>query len=164
MDSAWRYQDQIINKGDLMKYFIALLLFVSAIGSAVPSRETRAKGLKAIDSICGDTWCGGDYDFKFRRLLCFDNPNSSCKLYFTMSFKEGEKGRETVIQGGTFQVASESYTFDVACRLSGIANQNDLLTPQGELNQGVYATLTRCINQIERQLDLHVNGGPRPQN
>ena len=37
--------------------------------NALTAKEAKT-ALRLIDDICGDTWCDGDYDFGFRRLVC----------------------------------------------------------------------------------------------
>lgn len=60
---------------------ITLLWCGTAVTRSSTSEDTKL--LKAIDSICGDTWCEGDFEFKFESLRSL--PNGSVEVRFVMS-------------------------------------------------------------------------------
>lgn len=51
----------------------------SAAGPPGPTRAQERLVLDAIDDLCGDTWCEGDYAFEFRDFSC-DAKRASCTL------------------------------------------------------------------------------------
>lgn len=52
--------------------------------------EQERVALKLIDDICGDTWCEGDYNFRFLELEC-QRSSRSCRLTFeTFPYGDGE--------------------------------------------------------------------------
>lgn len=72
----------------------ALVLLPSASASAAgPPGPTRAQErlvLDAIDDLCGDTWCEGDYAFEFRDFSC-DAKRASCRLRLRIGRLTGEE-------------------------------------------------------------------------
>jgi hypothetical protein len=40
----------------------------------------RKAALFAIDQICGDTWCSGDYDFSFKKIVCHFSGKGTCTV------------------------------------------------------------------------------------
>lgn len=135
-----------------------VVLASHAIGAEITKQDT-ARALRAIDDQCGDTWCEGDYSFQFKKLLCFQD-STSCKLYFNMSYENQEKGNEVTDPktGAVYQIASEAYSYQVACRINNIRELSDLLTGEGphkRLNRRVYSSLTDCISRLEEKLNKH---------
>ena len=82
-------------------------LFGSPFGNALSRAEERIV-LKLVDDICGDTWCEGDYDFRFRRLFC-DSNTATCLLMFQMASRQGPGSawrRQMCRTGGFFDFDS----------------------------------------------------------
>lgn len=126
------------------------------------SKSDREKTLQAIEKSCEDSWCEGDYEFKFKRLLCFEN-TQSCKLYFNMTRRDLEKGPEEKVKeapGTTSQLAQVTLSSEVACRVGSINDISDLITVKnGEVlgvNDPFYSSVTECIFALERKIEKHL--------
>lgn len=55
------------------------------LGNGLTRAEVRTV-LKLIDDTCGDTWCEGDYAFRFRHLFC-DTQAGTCTLALQMALR-----------------------------------------------------------------------------
>lgn len=117
----------------------ALLL---AAALTTPQAET-ATILKAIDNICGDTWCEGDYSFRFKNVYLNAESNST-KVQFTMSINYPiELDANSTIN---------RQNFAVSCIVPGFSKPNSILEPNGSLNWEFYSNLTDCIQKLEARL------------
>jgi hypothetical protein len=102
--------------------------------------KERKIALRAIDNVCGDTWCEGDYSYDFRYLRCC---GSNCQVFFYMGNPEDPARRRYV-----------------SCKVTRIRDARDLVTLQrdvngkwyGELKQKPYDAISRCIEGHERAL------------
>ena len=143
--------------------------------NAASTSATRALILRAIDSMCGDTWCEGDYDFEFRYLDCDD---SGCHLDFTMRENPGER-EHTLAQPPAHprfeaRIHSEGLPardFQVSCRFSQYKDLNDTahinVDESHDISIGLepafYADLTDCIDALEQGLPP-IEGGQEKKN
>ena len=97
--------------------------------------------LKLIDDICGDTWCSGDYNFGFRRLICAKAAHT-CTLTLQVFPREG--------------VPSSARSYWRSCKTSGFTGFASLVNtaPNGyqSLHGDYYDALTECIFRIEDNL------------
>ena len=69
-----------------------------ALTKSAPKSATKTKNaltssqaktvLRLVDTICGDTWCDGDYDFGFRKISC-DKRAKACTLTLQIFPREG---------------------------------------------------------------------------
>jgi hypothetical protein len=65
--------------------------------SAAPASLTADQAKKVLESInelCGDTWCEGQFDWKFQALECKEG---KCKLSFTATNQDTKKARKDSI-------------------------------------------------------------------
>jgi hypothetical protein len=108
------------------------------------SKPEEAAVLKAIDDICGDTWCEGDHNFSFDRLECVKGcagRSGSCRLTFRVF------SHETDVKTGP--------TYTRSCRTLGFAGFGSLVESFGDyhaLQPAYYDALTECIGRVESQL------------
>jgi len=96
----------------------------------------RQEVLAAVDMICADTWCEGDYNFKFTGLEC-SFERSLCVLSYDAGAWPSEGQR---IQWSRHE----------SCRLKGVRSRADLLVPMGSarrLADSPYEQITRCIDE-----------------
>ena len=133
-----------------MKKIISMItLFTISIATANTTKTSqesneifsiaeRSEVILAIDDICGDSWCEGDYNFKFTKLAC-DKINKSCELSFHF-IKTNEQ-------------SAEIYSPVQICRFENIRNFNQLKDSKYSLNEKFYDELTECIGI--RQDELH---------
>jgi hypothetical protein len=78
-----------------------------------PSDEDLKGRLADLNDLCGDTWCEGEYDYKFTKLVC---EGKSCDLSFTATYYDGKKKYEAAVKvtGFTDVVPDEDGSFDEA--------------------------------------------------
>lgn len=97
--------------------------------------------LRLIDTICGDTWCDGDYDFGFRRLTC-SKVAKTCTLTMQAFPIEG--------------VSSSKRSYWRSCKTPGFTGFGSLVNtaPNGYqwLNDDYYDVLSECISRVEANL------------
>ncbi len=117
----------------------ALLL---AAALTTPQAET-ATILKAIDNICGDTWCEGDYSFRFHK-VSLDTAKNSTRVLFTMSFND-----PTEIDSSAMILKQK---FDVSCDVAGYSTFAAIMEKNDQLNWDFYTSLTDCIQKLEGRL------------
>jgi len=108
------------------------------------TKQQEAIALKAIDDICGDTWCEGDHNFSFDRLECVKGCASQpghCRLTFRVF------SYDTDIETGP--------TYTRTCRTPGFTGFDSLVATFGDyhsLQPAYYDALTECIGRAESQL------------
>jgi hypothetical protein len=111
-------------------------LRVSPVGNALSRAEARIV-LKLVDDICGDTWCEGDYDFRFRHVFC-DTNAGTCSLMFQVALRDGAG-------------ASARWRWNV-CSTDGFLGFDSLVqTTSGGyqwLADGYYGALSACIATV----------------
>jgi hypothetical protein len=112
-----------------------------------PLEEQRL--LKAIDNICGDTWCEGDFRFVFQSVIA-DRESDSFTLNFLMTPYRDE---ETVVDDNTVTAVIKPSTA-VACKVKGYSDIGNLVSKTGRLDWDVYESLSKCINALESRLSV----------
>jgi hypothetical protein len=111
--------------------------------NALTSKQ-QATALKLIDDICGDTWCEGDHNFSFDRLVCQKGcagRPGSCELTFRVF------SYDTDVETGP--------TFVRSCPTGGFTGFESLVRTQGSyqsLQPAYYDALTECISRVEAEL------------
>ncbi len=97
--------------------------------------------LRLIDTICGDTWCDGDYDFGFRRLTC-SQAGKTCTLVLQAFPIEGVK--------------SSQKSYWRSCKTPGFNGFALLVNtaPNGyqSLTDDYYDVLSECVSRVESNL------------
>jgi hypothetical protein len=130
------------------KFFIMFLMLGGAQGaSGAASDAERIK--KAIDDICGDSWCEGAFDFRFQEVVLKPEKNET-QIFFRMSQQYPVRLDWKDGQGFKAQVNQRFY--DVSCLLPGYANYDSIMQSEHALRWEVYTTLTQCINALEDRL------------
>jgi hypothetical protein len=108
------------------------------------SREQERVALKAIDDICADTWCAGDYNFHFERLTCALRAGA-CTLSFQIIPREG--------------VPTTKPAYKRVCTTDYFTGYDSLVLSgsngYSSLNWNYYLALTECITATQAGL-------PRP--
>jgi hypothetical protein len=130
------------------KFFITLLFLNCAHGAeAAPSDAERIR--KAIDDICGDSWCEGAFDFRFQEVVLKPNKNET-QIFFRMSQQYPVRLDWKDSQGFKAQINQRFY--DVSCLLPGYSTYESVMQSEYVLRWEVYTTLTQCINALEDRL------------
>jgi len=68
-----------------MIWIVAFMFLIQSVATAIEQNPTLALEktvLQEIDNLCGDSWCEGQYDYKFDSFKCFKD--SKCILNFKM--------------------------------------------------------------------------------
>jgi hypothetical protein len=106
------------------------------LGNALTRSEVKTV-LKLVDDICGDTWCEGDSNFRFRHLYCESNAGT-CALMFQMAVRD-----DAPLPRWHWQT----------CRTSGFLGFDSLVnTTSGGyqwLTDDYYEALSACIDRLE---------------
>jgi hypothetical protein len=96
--------------------------------------------LKVIDDICGDTWCEGDFDFGFKKIVCHFG-KGTCTV--TMLIWPRQDTRPIP-------------TYWRSCKISGLHGFADLVdtAPSGyqSIDQAFYDKMTTCTMKITDRL------------
>lgn len=99
----------------------------------------RTEVVRSIDDACADSWCEGDYNFKFVKLSC-DKFTSSCDLSFHF-IKSDDQSVETFSK---LQV----------CHFENIRNFKQLKDSMYSLNEKFYDDLTECIGNRQNEVQF----------
>ena len=118
-------------------FLISLQPFASAADGQIFSSKERQNILKVIDSICADTWCEGDYNFKFLDLSCLKKTRR-CDVSFQFIKTEDED----------HQVKSPVQT----CSIGNITGIKSVLLSEDSLNNDFYEELSECILSKEQSV------------
>ncbi|WP_394832862.1 hypothetical protein LVJ94_40810 [Pendulispora rubella] len=102
------------------------------------SKEQAAIALKLLDDICGDTWCEGEYNWHFPKIVC-RFAQTSCTVTFRVT---------------TYDDPPKNYTR--WCKVRELTRFEDLVqtAPNGyqSLNDAFYDKVSACISRIEDDL------------
>ncbi len=129
-------------------FFISLFFLTGTTGlSAAVSDGDRI--MKAIDDICGDSWCEGAFDFRFQQVVLKPEKNET-QIMFRMSQQYPVRLDWKDGQGFKAQVNQRFY--DVSCLLPGYSTYESIMQSDYALRWEVYTTLTQCINALEDRL------------
>lgn len=130
------------------KFFIMLLFLTGAQGaSGTASDGERIR--KAIDDICGDSWCEGAFDFRFQQVVLKPEKNET-QIFFRMS--QQYPVRLDWRDGQGFKAQINQRFYDVSCLLPGYSTYDSIMQSEYILRWDVYTTLTQCINALEDRL------------
>lgn len=103
------------------------------------SHDQKEDILSSIDSVCGDTWCEGDFDFRFTEFSC-NQLTSVCILNF--HFIKNEEDAEDVF--------SPLQT----CEFKNISNFKQIKASAFTLDDSFFSELTECISLREKEVQL----------
>lgn len=95
--------------------------------------------INEIDNVCGDTWCEGDYNFKFNELAC-EKLTHTCELTFQfIALDDNEVEKFSPIQ---------------VCRVENIKGFRDLMDNKHSLNENFYEAISDCISEKEGNIQF----------
>ena len=131
----------------MKKYILIVSLFITSIATSLYANETneifslmeRKEILRSIDNVCGDTWCEGDYNFKFKNFSC-NKLTKSCYVSFHF-IKSDEQSLET-------------YSPIQICHFNNITSIKQVQESKMELNEHFYEELTSCIENLESKVEF----------
>ncbi|MDQ3235620.1 MAG: hypothetical protein M3Q07_27740 [Pseudobdellovibrionaceae bacterium] len=93
--------------------------------------------LKAIDSICGDTWCEGDFSFHFQNVV-LDTSTNSTTVIFTIGINDPIDSTQIL-----------PTQFQASCTVTGYSTFATIMQSNRSLSQDFYNRLTECIQDLE---------------
>lgn len=118
------------------------LIHFSANANDLTSHQ-ESDVLTAIDNICGDTWCEGDFDYSFNAISC-DFKTATCKFEFDYIWYEFDEEYEEIL---------ETITIPHTCELTGVESLSYMLEDSNylDLKWEFYHTVGDCISDGEDQ-------------
>ncbi len=123
----------------ISKWVVAIgLVLGSTVHADDLSRRSEKRVLFAIDQICGDTWCEGDFNFRFERIRC-NFTLGSCALEFRTA--PWKTGMDQEYRWGETKV----------CAIRNVGSLSDLISTEranAELKQDPYEQITTCIQHL----------------
>ncbi len=135
-----------------MKNFVSpflFCLFVSPFTLHAESSPREAQVLRAIDDICGDTWCEGNFNYHFDG-LDVRSADKQVELFFRMILTEPLHFSVVSDFAGPAKVLKQS--FHVSCTFKGVTRAEDLLSGEHSLRWDIYESLNECIRVLEGRL------------
>jgi hypothetical protein len=128
-------------KKSVLIIFLILTLSVSVvigiINKSLEESVSSNEVLREIDTVCGDTWCEGDFNFKFHRLEFIDG---KAKLYFA-TFPHSSNAEKTQVEH-ICELSGFGSPFKTAYRVDKFISLRDEF----------YSALTLCINEKIKNL------------
>lgn len=123
-----------------MKFLLLTALFVStsAFSSELFTSSQKKQVLQAIDNVCADPWCEGDFNFQFNQFTC-EKKSSTCELNFQF-IKTDDNGENPTFSG------------EQVCRFENIKSFNQLMENKWSLNDEFYSEVTDCITEKEQTI------------
>jgi hypothetical protein len=154
--------NSIVKTEFIMKNLILLTVLIASVkcfgaGPILTNSESKIL-LGHIDSVCGDTWCEGDFDFHFKALSCFDD--GSCDLTLDFIYYDWS---ETELFADT---PEKIIKVQVNCTLTGFAGRDDIIYEDEEsktitYSDMLYDRITTCIDDNEdavyEEISKHYN-------
>jgi hypothetical protein len=126
----------------MLKTILLLMICLNVLGTAhatsdsfmvIITQNDSTEVLKLIDRVCADSWCSGDYDYKFSTFSCNDASNS-CVLSFKIIDRDA-KPPEVKIK-------------NKRCIFKGITS-SEMLYHENKLNEEFYDKLNVCVSDRE---------------
>ncbi len=130
------------------------------------SRKTLAQLiLETFDNECGDTWCEGDFDYRFREIKCSES-DQACSLDITLIEKitNGPENTKIVLTGPTYSgtfTSKESgkyHEFEASCKIPRFSNLEEVarLIPKNDgysvsVKDEFMSAAGDCFIRLERQ-------------
>lgn len=99
----------------------------------------RKEVLRAIDNICADSWCEGDYNFNFKDLNC-NKLTKSCELNFNFISTDDNN--------------VEKYSALQTCQFKNITKFDQLMDSKFSLNDEFYDLVNNCISEKEDNIQF----------
>lgn len=125
-----------------MKTLLLIAFILTSFSSFAASersitKEQEQRVLKTIDDICGDTWCEGDYGFRFNAFKC-DKKSSRCQLRFQFIKVEDND--------------LEVYSSEQVCEFKNITRYDQIMSSEWGLADDFYQEVSDCISDRERAI------------
>lgn len=115
-----------------MKIFLLTIFYILNANAFAPilTQEDQVEVLKIIDHDCADTWCAGDYEYKFSTFTC-NETKSTCTLSFKIIDRDDSAG-------------TTNYK-NKRCIFKGITGKDKIIF-ENSLTEEFYEELNNCIS------------------
>ncbi|MFG1481992.1 hypothetical protein ABMA79_02775 [Halobacteriovorax sp. HFRX-2_2] len=124
-----------------MKKIIILAFFASSIFANTLTAQEESRVVTEIDNICGDTWCEGDFNFRFDTFKCNAETNS-CVLDFVILDE---------VWGDDDSYSATEY--EATCEIKGYTKYDQMIEVSRNgwprLNNDFYFAVTDCVTEQE---------------
>jgi hypothetical protein len=93
----------------------------------------QKEALRKVDIICGDTFCAGDYNYRFLQIAC-NKKLQACRVYFKMWDRSKPRVQKSLY-----------------CDIRRIASYNDIVPPSSvDLSDSFYDQMNDCTTRLEK--------------
>jgi hypothetical protein len=92
--------------------------------------------LLAVDSACGDAWCEGDYNFRFKAIRC----------------KFSAKTCTLTVQTGAYTDPSKMVWYWRSCKMNSVPSYSYMLDSHQAITSEFFDDVDACINKIADSL------------
>jgi hypothetical protein len=147
-----------------MKYLLMMAMLLSAAANANDLSKLQASELETeLDNICGDTWCEGDFNWRFENAKC-DFAKESCTIDLTLEesvyYEDEEPGLFDELYISEIQKfpgvsEDEGYyggpvnIWTKTCKMTGMKSAADVLEGEYSYSERTYEIVTDCISDME---------------
>lgn len=114
----------------MIKYIIILLVII--LSRTTISNQNDTIALKLIDNICGDTWCEGEFNYRFNHIEFLAASNHTL-LKFEIMINDEKR-------------------FKTQCKIQGFSNFKeitDIVHNRPKITDEFYDELNKCITEKE---------------
>ncbi len=121
---------------------VSMMLMGSVYAGEFLNNAQKQDILNQIDSVCGDTWCEGEYNFSFDNIRC-NSYTRSCVIDFKLI--------QYYYDGDSYEPTREAY-YSTSCSIGRVDSYYDLVDVEGRyagLNQNFYDRFSDCISVRE---------------
>ncbi len=144
----------------------ALLIVLSVLSLSTTAlaqpKDPAQTVLNELDQLCGDSWCEGDFNYKFEQLNC-DAKSGGCALVFTMIDRNTDNETEikassktkTGVQANLRSRIQGGMEYSVECRFDAFKKASDLVDKNGQyggITDSFYEQTSECIESLEKQI------------
>jgi hypothetical protein len=126
----------------MLKKTFMIISIVTALSTAnaaslafkpIITENDSAEVLKLIDRVCADSWCSGDYDYKFSTFSCNDS-SAACILTFKIIDRDAKPG--------------EVNSKNKRCIFKGLTT-SEMIFHENKLDEEFYDKLNYCVSDRE---------------
>ena len=116
-------------------------------GEEALTKREREVILRGVDSLCGDTWCEGSFEFEFHTFLCLFEVNK-CWLGFRYIDIYDYKNGEISYRYHSYQYKRRSVGLESLCVIE-VSTRRDLFGDYEGVSSYLYDQVTACIGKKE---------------
>jgi len=149
----------------MMKYLLMVAMLFSANTFASDLNHNQAAALEQeLDNICGDTWCEGEFNWRFNDAKC-DFSKETCSVELTLEesvfYADEEPARFDALYSAEIQKVpgvseDEGYyggpvnIYSKVCTMKGMKSVADVIDSDS-YSERTYELVTDCISEMEEE-------------